>query len=361
MFPTFNNPPSAPVEKWDEPKWNPKIHLNIQPPQGMVLLDEQERTLTRHNEPVCPAPPPRQRSKLAYTDPFQYLSAQGVKDLRKVVDYNMKNCREAAPGDRIPLLIRSMGYRSKFIQDMNSDPETLTLLSKLTGKEVAPCDLQTSWGHTNIGVIGADKAVDQWHVDSVPFVLVILLSDMSDSIGGQLEVVKKAPYTEAFRLIVDTGNRVPEQHLLTVNYPTQGCAIYMQGSRMVHHVTPVIKAKERRISVVNSYQPRDPFYPDDTRLSVFLNEPETCMYEFSRHRALRARDQLNMFLSQKQWISNPITLSKELKEIATELDDAVSVMLGLRDDGVKWFEENKKEGGYVGELPKNQVTDKSKL
>ena len=337
MYPTKANPSSIRFEEWDEPVWNPDIHLAVQPPKNVILFDK-EGTFPTHSVP-CPAPKKAGcRSQMAYSEPFQYLSKQGVRDLRRVVDHNMKFSMEASDG-RIPLSLREMGYRSKFIRGMNTCQRTRALLSTLAGVEVVPSTMETTWGHTNVGIIGRDKPVDQWHIDSVPFVLVILLSDMSGAEGGKLEVVKKTPYQAAFQRIRETDNHVPPEEVLVVDYPTQGCAIFMQGSHMVHHVSPVFEAKERRITVVNSYQPVDPFYPDDTRMDFFKYDPETCYYQFARHRAIRAKLRLEHFLNNPTWISDPVPLAKELKAIAEELDDSVKLLIGLKDDKVPFYNE----------------------
>jgi hypothetical protein len=338
-------------------KWNPQIHLNLTTPKQVVLY---EPTFPSH-----PVPPPKyprgSRSTLAYTEPFQLLSPKGIEDLRKVVDYNLKHAVDGTTqkDTRIPLCLRGMGYRSQFIRDMNTCPVTLKFLSDIAGTKLVPSDYETSWGHTNIGVIGRDLAVDQWHIDSVPFVLVILLSDMSNAKGGDLQVIKKSPYQAAFQRIAQTQNNIPEEEVLTVNYPSQGCAIFMQGSHMVHHVTPVEYAKERRITVVNSYQAADPRYPDDTRLGVFKNEPETCFYEFARHRAIRARARLDEFLQQPKWVSDPLENAKELRHVANELSEAVDILTLVKDDAVQFYRENEEKATGGGMMPASAPNSKS--
>ncbi len=34
--------------------------------------------------------------------------------------------------------------------------------------------MHSNYSHINIGVIGSDKPVDQWHVDSVDYVLIVV-------------------------------------------------------------------------------------------------------------------------------------------------------------------------------------------
>ena len=344
---TRSSPPSTTLRSWvrgEEPRYDPKVHLALDAPEWFVLLDWDKGTLTEvrggaKGGMLAPPPPlPGKRSNLAYTAPFQFLSEEGVRALRQVLEDNMKHVRKDEVG-RIPLSLRGMGYRSQFVRDLNTCPIANAFLSRLAGVEVVPHVYETSWGHTNIGVVGDTRAVDSWHIDSVNFVCVILLSDMTGASGGELEVVKRASFDEAFQLIRDTKNNVPEKDLLRVAYKGPGCAIFMQGSNFVHHVTPVRNAKGPRISFVNSYQPRDPDYPDDTRLSVFKNEPETCYYEFARHRAARAKSALDRLLLREGWESDPAKLAAELKTVAAQLADAVDVIQGKRDDGVAYYKE----------------------
>ena len=42
----------------------------------------------------------------------------------------------------------------------------------------------------NVGKIGSSTKVDQWHFDSVNFSAVIILSDIEDMVGGELEVLR---------------------------------------------------------------------------------------------------------------------------------------------------------------------------
>ena len=176
--------------------------------------------------------------------------------LKRVLDDNMKFGKNW--GERSPMTLRNMGYRSQFVRDLNTCPMANAFLSRLCGVDLVPHTYETSWGHTNVGVVGDTRAVDVWHVDSVPFVLVVMMADMAGAMGGDLEVVKKASFEEAFQRVRETDNRVPEGELLRVSYPGLGWGIFMQGSKFVHHVTPVFQAQNARVSFVNSYQSRDP-------------------------------------------------------------------------------------------------------
>ena len=45
----------------------------------------------------------------------------------------------------------------------------------------------------------------------------------------------------------------------TAVYPAQGHGIFMQGSRIAHCVTPVQAAREKRLTMVLSYDTLNPF------------------------------------------------------------------------------------------------------
>ena len=77
-------------------------------------------------------------------------------------------------------------------------------------------------------------------------------------IGGDLELVKH-PKEKAINLILN-GDYEPED-LVKVSYEKTGCAILCQGSRIIHHVTGVEKAKEDRMSLIISCTPANVYHP----------------------------------------------------------------------------------------------------
>jgi hypothetical protein len=105
--------------------------------------------------------------------------------------------------------------------------------------------------------------------------------------------------------------------------------MFMQGSKMVHHVTPVMNAREPRLSLVNSYVRCDVTHPDATknplffffffcknslivhRLDTFLHngDPEhVSRVDFARHKAWRAQAILQSILLLSSCPSAPLIL-----------------------------------------------------
>jgi hypothetical protein len=76
--------------------------------------------------------------------------------------------------------------------DAWKSPKTLEIVSKIAGVDLVPV-LDLEIGNINISVLDGneDKAraedmpVTKWHVDSYPFVCVVMMSDASNMIGGE--------------------------------------------------------------------------------------------------------------------------------------------------------------------------------
>jgi hypothetical protein len=315
----------------EDVQFNAAIHLDIQEPKTVYLLNGYEK--------VEVTPEPKEQdglSQMAFTTPFKLLSDEGVAALRQVINREKELARST---ERIPKCMRGLAYKSKFIQDLNRSEEVREMLSSMAGMPLVPHSFAMSYAHTNIGLIGDQKAVDQWHVDSVNFVMVILMSDMTGASGGELQLIKK-PRAEAFKELYDTANNVPEEDLLTVQYPGPGWAIFMQGSEMVHHVTSVKNAKEPRITVVNSYMPANAFVPDQTVLYTFRKEPTTAYFEFARHKAWRAQKQLDRLINSPVWVTDRDLLAQELRKVCDELEHSADLIAGLMEDKLEFYKEN---------------------
>jgi hypothetical protein len=261
-----------------------------------------------------------------------------VKALRHVVDRERKHT--SVFGLRIPKALRGLAFRSQFIRDFNYCPELLDFLGKIAGESIVPHGMLGNFSHTNFGEISNGAAIDQWHQDSVPYVLVVIISDLTDSVGGELQIINKET-KEAFELIKSTNNNVPADFLLNVNYMKQGYGVFMQGSKMVHHVTPLLKAKEARISVVNSYMPRNCHRADWTIYNTFSNgqDLERAPMEYARHRAWISAAQLQAFVRDFNFSVDAKEVSTELKHIIGELQRTVDLIEGTACDKIFYYKE----------------------
>lgn len=133
---------------------------------------------------------------------------------------------------------------SPFIRDLNRSPELDSIVSSFAGESVVAHSMPSNYSHVNIGEPNSGLPVDRWHVDSVDFVLIVLLSDPENMEGGELQVVANHEPDEALRLLEQHNGSPPAQYIRSVKIPAAGWAVMMQGSKIAHHVTEVTKGPE---------------------------------------------------------------------------------------------------------------------
>lgn len=88
----------------------------------------------------------------------------------------------------------------------------------------------------NVGALGLDRPVDAWHVDSVDYVAVIILSDTAEMEGGELQVVLK-PKEEALAVMERQGGVMRKEQVSVLHQPAlqaQYCHHTYNGRFTVH-------------------------------------------------------------------------------------------------------------------------------
>lgn len=207
----------------DEPTFDPEIHLELTEPEFVILLDGFKR-VDKAPQLVKPSSPTGE-SQFAYTGPFKVLSDEGYRVLKTILDREM-NYRIS--DERHPSKIRFGGYRSKWLQDFNRCPKVLEHLSRITGDvQLVPTTLQSNYSHTNIGYAGSN-IVDPYHVDSVPYVLILLACNMMNTVGGKLQLIER-PRQDALKLIEEHRAQLPDEMVQTINYLGENSCVFMQG------------------------------------------------------------------------------------------------------------------------------------
>jgi hypothetical protein len=274
---------------------------------------------------------------LAYTAPFRILSDRGVQEFRSVLDENK---------DHIKPLIRSttlrgLGYRSQWVRDFSLSPELLNILGDVTSDSLQPNPHTMNIAHTNFSQVGG-KAGESWHLDSVDYVLIIILSDCEAMVGGELEVLKSpidGAEADATHTMLDNGE-FPDSLIERLNYPAPGYAILMQGSKFYHTVTPVTGGVEPRIACVNSYNKANVFATDTGRYrsytDTFLDDKRVVDVEYSRAKASRIQGQLEYMLQQTHFDTGAALKDGEdmavlLENAGRELLQAAEIIRGADD------------------------------
>lgn len=322
-----------------DPTWDPAIHLQVEPPKTILSSDFVE-----HSFPLKES----SDFSLGYTKPFRLLSDEGVNALEAVIKANECFARST---ERIPKCLRGLGYRSSFVRNFNQDDKIIDLLSQFAGKPLAPHGMHMNMSHVNFGrpvKRGETPAiVDQWHVDSVDFVLIIIASDVSDSVGGDFEVLHKKGVRDNQEFMTN-GIDDNMAHLVeTIKCPAKGHAIFMQGSQVLHRVTPVLEALGPRISVVNSYMSRNVFDADYTRLHTFKTDPEHIYnVEFARHQAWKVEGMMRC-IEEMQFGTPKEELAQVMRGASKILEKTARLLNEEEDDVLAWVKEEAAEDEFT--------------
>ncbi|KAH7131705.1 hypothetical protein B0J13DRAFT_587927 [Dactylonectria estremocensis] len=285
-------------------------HLAYSPPARILTMED----LHLESSPI---------SSIAASDPFPLLSYDAVLEHRrelfssKVID----NClHRTLPGSA---MLRGMAQRyTPFIQSFWNSPEVLKIVSDIAGVDLVPA-MNYEICHTNIqlgsdgldGVRatpvvppnatmdaagkpekdsgdkkdGYDNAIVEWHKDSHPFVIVVMLSDARNMEGGETVLMGGDGKT------------------LSVRAPQMGSAVVLQGRHISHVALPATNMPER-ITIVTSFRPRDPTLADETtnanvRCESHLTE---LFYQWSTYRldTLATRTNIMAMALRKRYAEN---------------------------------------------------------
>ncbi|RDL34622.1 Uncharacterized protein BP5553_07750 [Venustampulla echinocandica] len=202
-------------------------------------------------------------SPMAVSEPFHLFSEEAVNIMRSEIFNPVVQEKYSHTSDIAPKQLR--GYapqHAKFIFQAWTNPETLSIISKIAGIELVP-QMDYEIGHVNMSVprkqsAGGNNvtppdddggAIVGWHRDSYPFVCVLMMSDTTGMIGGE------------------TALRTGTGEIKKVRGPQKGYAVVLQGRYIDHQALAAFGGQER-ITMVTSFRPRSPHVRDDTVLST---------------------------------------------------------------------------------------------
>jgi hypothetical protein len=294
------------------PLFDPKIHLQIEPPKVIRNL--------AFEDVAYPYEQPNQEVGFAYTpQPFRILSEEGLRELRSIIDQHKPLHLKQNKRNNT---VRGLGYLSTFIRDFTYSKEVIDILSDLAQEPIQPHDAVMNHAHTNVGAVGNGKAVDQWHIDSVDYVCIIIVSDTTNMKGGELQILQLADATgKTFDNLKLHG--IPKELVESVNVPLAGHCLFVKGSKLLHSVSPVLEGVEARHSVVQPFTVRNVFAPDLTRLDPFRYQFGDPAYiadlEYARHKAWRVRGQMKFVIEQLPFGTPTNVVADVLESAAREL------------------------------------------
>ena len=204
--------------------------------------------------------------------------------------------------------------------------------------------------HVNFAPKEVGRAVDLWHVDNVAIDYVLFATSTLDVEGGAFEVWRgtKTEFAE-----LHTQNlTVPRQRVDSLKAPA-GYAVLLQGKHVVHRAAP-LDAPAERITFVNSYVPTKPHAEaSSVKILRAVDDAHVVATEWSVHRALRARAQLDSFLEQASYSHTTEFYMERLSAIRDDLVDAIAQLQDVANDG----KEEHFGGAYndEAEAPKSEL------
>jgi hypothetical protein len=100
----------------------------------------------------------------------------------------------------------------------------LDQLSEVAGEKLCPITFSSHIAQVNFGEVGnKKKEIDKWHFDSSDYALIIILSDIEDMVGGELEVFRNNIGKEATKKLLTEG--LPQEYIEAQSYAHSGYAI----------------------------------------------------------------------------------------------------------------------------------------
>lgn len=253
-------PPTTSSQAFD-----PNMHLCIQPPSGLISLEE----LGLANQSVI--------SPIAMTQPFPLFRPECVERMRadlfrqKIIERHasrssFKGCYKIRGYAKDTPFVSSV-WRSEAVRQgcseaagmdleiiyeyeighVNVQFDAITDTSSIT--DILPPAMPPTWDDCSQAFAVADTdAIGNWHIVSYPWVCIAMLSDSSQMSGGEIAIRR--------------GNG----SILKVRIPYAGWAVMVQGGCVDHTSLRAFGVGER-IVMTTSFRPRDPNLRDISTLS----------------------------------------------------------------------------------------------
>lgn len=313
---TLNFPadkPAAYIRLKDEPPFDAAKHLALEKPAVTLSLSElgyDEATIAR-----CP-------SSLGITAPFRIFSNEGLAVMQALAAQMKSNRNEAAGTgkNRLGSYIRGAGYRSQFVYDFCECRELLDFLSALTAAPLARHTVPAVACGINYAPEDITRAIDTWHVDSVSFDAVILLTDPTTFSGGKFEYFHGTK-SEGEALLGARGEEgtqttLPPERVTAMDFPAAGYGFLQQGNMVFHRACRLLEKAERTTLLPSFVVLAED--KDATNVSAMSRWGDPgLLTELARHEAWLAQARLRQVIDEL-----PLAASRE--EIAQAVETAAA-------------------------------------
>lgn len=257
-------------------------------------------------------------STFAVSSAFRILSREGVSAMRHVCDqiYHNRNASEGTGANRLGSYARGAGYRSQFIRDFCDSPELAAHLSAIVGVPLGRHSVPAVACGINYAPDDISRAVDTWHVDSVAFDIVMMITDPTILKGGEFQYFHGTKQ-EGQALLGITGEEgvdtaLPEDQVVTIPFPEAGFGFMQQGTMIFHRACRLLERADR-ITMIPSFEVLPANAPDSTNTLNMADwdDPGICP-ELARHEIWRTQARLESLLSEIALEDHPAELSARI-------------------------------------------------
>lgn len=324
MNPTLpfpNERPPTYIKLENEPVFDATKHLDLGQPETVISLEQLG--YSKNEIKNCP-------SNFGLSATFKILSTEGVAVMQQTCKamYSNRNISVGTGINRLGSYIRGAGYRSQFIKDFCDSPELAQHLSKMANVQLARHSVPAVACGVNYAPKDIRKAVDSWHVDSVAFDIVIMVSDPHLIEGGEFQYFHGTK-TEGQKLLGIEGEEgvnteLPMERVITVPFPAAGYGFMQQGNMIFHRACRLKKAAER-ITMIPSFVVSPPSANDATNSVNMANWDDPGLTaELTRHEVWRASARLNALI-------DTVSLHDDNAALTAQLDAALEPLLSFRN------------------------------
>lgn len=303
-----------------EPAFDPARHLALEPPRQTWRLADLGYTAQdiRH----C-------ASDVAVAGPFRLLSEEGTA-LAQSIALTLRELSQAS--DRTAKYVAGGVYRSKFLRDLCNCPAITEFISGIAGCALLPHSMPSQQLYLNYAPDDPAQAVDTWHLDSIGFDYVVLLSDPKTFSGGEFQFFLGTKGEAAGLLRTDevglteaNARDLPPSRVVSAAFPRAGYALFQQGTLVVHRATRLMQRAER-ITMVPGLVARDTRWPDPTKDTVADWGEPGILAEFARHKAWLSQAKLAELIEHLRSGSPAPDIRDQLRRSIDDVLGAVSVL-----------------------------------
>ena len=295
----------------NEPTYDSNIHLALEFPKDSHNLHD----LGYSQEEIDKCP-----TDYGVSGVTRLLSDEGVRVLMKTAQSLRKY--SSSGGERIQHLLRGCVYRSKFLRDLCLCPKVSEFLSQIYGIPVAPHSIPLHLGHFNFAPDDLTRAVDKWHIDTIGFDYVMMVSDPNQQVGGRFQYFLGTK--KEIQEIKDNNQSIPEDRIISPEFPGPGYIIVMQGNMVVHRGAKLEQPFDR-VTMVNGYVPLDLESVDPSHFSDLKTvDPHQLLFpEWARHKAWLSKGKLNQIIEELPFTDDRELIINKLKSAIKDVETAI--------------------------------------